>query len=141
MSCSPTRLEALCDALRAAGAVVLCESRTSMRVRGHAIAPLAGEIRYFKPELLRGLFGRRGAEPYACARCGAEVVTSAGERCLWCAKSVPTELTIRPNSPAEVAYLGRVLHSEKSSQTSHVENWDELGNSQEIRPRSQDAAA
>jgi hypothetical protein len=137
-----TRLELLCEQLRATERLVItCTSRTQLSVRGHGIAALADEIRAWKPELLRGLFGARGAEPYACARCGCEVVTSADARCEWCAVSIARELEIHPRSAAETDFLARLIHNELPSQLSQAPKtalWDDSGRND---PRSQDAAA
>jgi hypothetical protein len=122
-----TRLELLCDALRANGAAITVASRTAMRVRGAGIQALADEIRYHKPELLRGLYGHSGAAPFACAGCGAEVVLAADFTCTWCSAKPPGELEILPGSSAEVAYLARVIHTEKSSQFSQSSHGSFLG--------------
>lgn len=136
-----TRLEALCAALRAAQATIVVESRSTMRVRGAGISALADEIRYWKPELLRGLFSSRGAEPFACARCGCEVVTAAGSSCTWCASAPTRELEIIPGSTAERAYLTRVSLTLNPSQTSQAPKTGELGQFRPNDPRSESAAA
>jgi len=136
-----TRLASLCAALRASHATVLIESRTALRVRGPGLQALADEIRYWKPELIRGLFGMRGAEPFACARCGAEVVTAADFRCAWCLVAPTSELQIIPGSSAERAYLRRVLHSAQTSQTSQTSQPGDVGQISANDPRRQHAAA
>lgn len=136
-----TRLEQLCDALRARGAVVIIQSRTSMRVRGKDLEALADEIRYWKPELIRALYTANGAEPFACSRCGCEVVLVAGHVCPWCAAAGWTAPEFRPTAPALSSRRMPAERSENPSQLSQgpkTADWDKID---EIRPSADAHAA
>lgn len=103
----------LCDALKAAGFVLVAESTSSLRAlgpRAQMTEEIAYAITYHKLALIRTLAGMEPQTPFACRFCAMEFVSMDAQDCVTCADLRGKPFRFKPGSVEESAFLVALSH-------------------------------